>query len=69
MERTCCKIAAEMIGGGDEGLLNYRLHDKLTEIDDMCRKLGGALVSRQVIASIVQQFVANELNGQKVYGD
>lgn len=67
--KRCHKIAAEMVGGGDEGLLNYRLFNKLSEIDDYCCRAGGALVSRQVIATIIHNWITNESEGQKVYGD
>jgi len=69
MYRYCHKIAAQMVGDGDEGLLNYRLFEKLSRIADYCQRAGGQLVSKQAIAIIVYDWIMNESNGQKVYGD
>lgn len=64
-----CQIAADMLanGKGDPGLLHYRLYDRLVAIDKMCRAKGGALISRQVIACIIENW--RDMNeDEKVYG-
>ena len=68
MEKNYLKVAAEMLGSGDVGMLNYKLAGYLNDIDYMCQQAGGELKSRQVIAVAIIQF-GNEYPDTKLYGD
>ena len=68
MNRECHFTAAKMLGDGDPGLLHHKLHDYLTAIDDMVKRVGGSLKSRQIIAVICNQWIDANPN-EKAYGD
>jgi hypothetical protein len=61
--RLCHEIAAAMLSANPKaspGKLHNHLYDFLSELDDMCRRVGSGLVSRQVIAITVSAWqVAN----------
>ena len=63
-------IAAHMLGGDDgtAGLLHYDLHSDLEVANLRCRRVGGRLRSRQVIASIILAWEYAH-PGEAVYGD
>ena len=69
-DRKCHAIAVQMLGypEGNEGLLNANLCEKLTLLDDMCRRAGGQIISRQIVALAITDFQQNN-PGVKLIGD
>jgi hypothetical protein len=63
-------IAARCIAGnnGDPGLLHFKLAEQIDRVDTMCRRAGGALVSRQIISTIIAAWIDTNLEA-KAYGD
>lgn len=63
-------IAAQMLGGSpsDGGRLHHDLYDLLSEIDVLAGNFGGELVSRQVIATVIQFWKLTH-PGEKALGD
>jgi hypothetical protein len=59
-----------MLGGkpGDAGLLHHDLYDLLSNIDVRADLLGGELVSRQVIAAVIE-FWKRMNPGEKPLGE
>ena len=64
----CHEFAAQMVGGGDPGMLHHKLYDYLTSINALCHEAGGELVSRQVIALAISSWM-NENPDARPYGD
>ena len=65
------QIAADMLSEetkGDTGLLSTYLSAELHEINRMCKKAGGFLRSRQLIATIIQDY-RYKWPESKLYGE
>lgn len=61
-----CRIAANMLGT-ELGLLDYRLVDRLNEIDSLVNRVNHSLMNPQVIASVIIQW--QEGNADDFTGD
>ena len=46
------ELASQMLGGG----MPVKLEERLRRVNQLCMEHGGSLISRQVVASIVEQW-------------